>query len=130
VAVAVGTRPIPDEDGCPARPSPGARAAALTALTGIAGIAGIGNLGGFGGFGGISGVAAIAGRIVTSGVDRYQRPADREPLAGAPVRGNDRAGERGRDFDQRFRRLDLDQRLVDGDGVTGGDEPLDDFGVG
>ena len=40
------------------------------------------------------------------------------------------AGERRRQLDQRLRGLDLDQHLVDRDGVAGLDLPRDDLGLG
>ena len=42
----------------------------------------------------------------------------------------DGAGERRRQLDERLRGLDLDEHLVDGDGVAGRDLPRDDLGLG
>ena len=42
----------------------------------------------------------------------------------------DGAGERRRQLDQRLRRLDLDEHVVDGDRVAGRDLPRHDLGLG
>jgi hypothetical protein len=146
----VRPRAVPDEDGCPGRPGTGARIAGLavdpTALTDMAKLIYRADFGGpataataTAATAATAGLATVVATVVAAGgrpavgihvVDRHQRLADLESLPGRAVRRDDRAGERGRDFDQGLRRLHLDKRLVDGDGVTGGDEPLDDLCVG
>ena len=42
----------------------------------------------------------------------------------------DRSGERRRQLDERLRGLDLDEHVVDGDGVAGRDAPRHDLGLG
>ena len=53
---------------------------------------------------------------------------DRLALGGQQLA--DRAGERRGQLDERLGGLDLDDHVVDGDGVTGGDAPRHDLGLG
>ena len=53
---------------------------------------------------------------------------DRVALGGEQLA--DGAGERRRQLDERLRGLDLDEHVVDGDRVAGGDAPRHDLGLG
>jgi hypothetical protein len=65
----------------------------------------------------------------TGDAERDERRAHRHGLAGPRVQLRDRARERRRDLDGRLRRLDLDEGLVQLDGVALGHEPRDDLSL-
>ena len=60
-------------------------------------------------------------------LERRQRVADRDVLADGSVQGHDRAGERAWDLDRGLGGLDLDEGLVQLDGVARCDQPFDDL---
>jgi hypothetical protein len=62
--------------------------------------------------------------------DRDDRGPDRDGLTLGGEELADRAGERRGQLDERLGRLDLDEHVVDLDGVAGRDAPLDDLGLG
>jgi hypothetical protein len=71
--------------------------------------------------------AEAAGRV---GVDGDDRRPDVDGLALRHEQLGDDAGIRRRQLDERLRRLDLDERVVDLHGVAGLDPPRDDLGLG
>src|SRR6266545_2848039 len=75
---------------------------------------------------------AVAGglRHAPAGVDLQQRRADVDGIALTGMQLEDRASERGGDLDHRLGRLDLDDRLVQGDGVALVDQPAHHLGFG
>ena len=74
------------------------------------------------------GLDAFAGRSLTA-VERHQRLADRDGPARRPVQRGHHPRERRGDLDGRLRGLDLDEWLVQGDGVADLDEPGDDLAL-
>ena len=69
-------------------------------------------------------------RIAASTVlEDHQDLADLHDVAGGEGQGDDLPGNRGGQFDQRLVGLDLDERLVPGDRVTGGDQPGNDLAL-
>ena len=63
----------------------------------------------------------------STAVERHQRLADRDGTARRPVQRGHHPRERRRDLDRRLRGLDLDEWLVQRDGVADLDEPGDDL---
>jgi hypothetical protein len=62
-------------------------------------------------------------------LEGHKRPTHRDVLALGAVQGHDAPRVRRGDLDHRFRGLDLDERLVQRDVVSLGDEPADDLAV-
>ena len=65
----------------------------------------------------------------STAVERHQRLADRMDPPGAPCNAVTTPRERRGDLDGRLRGLDLDERLVQRDGVADLDEPGDDLAL-
>jgi hypothetical protein len=68
--------------------------------------------------------------LVAGHRDHDERAADRDDVSRRGVQGLHGAGEGRRQLDDRLGRLDLGDRLIEGDLVTLGDEPLHDLCLG
>ncbi len=67
---------------------------------------------------------SVGAPAATRNLERHERCADRDRVAGSSMQPSDPARERRRHLDGRFRRFDLDERLVQRDLVALGDEPV------